>query len=328
MKRRIQLGSLVGVCVSSIAWVPSLAFAQATPPSEAAPAPAASSAASPHATAYPPCEGAADERAMAAAKGAFEAGNAAFNEADYARAITYWEDAYRRDCTAHPMLKNLARAYELDGQYMAAVAALETFLARQPNANEDPTIARRIEALRKKVGESDTTAAPPPPEQPKTVTPEPPPPPPPPPQERERSLVPLYVAGGGAVVGLLGAGLWYPAYSTVQDIEAECPDRGRTAACDRAAEGNQARSDATLWGIVGGVGAAVAVAGVTWYFVQGDEPAASALSIEAAPGYAGLRYSAQVFWTSEELGVGVPASVFAVEALGLALGVAEAFGFR
>jgi tetratricopeptide (TPR) repeat protein len=285
MKRRIQFASAIGLCVSSVAWLPSIAIAQPTPVAAAAPASAA--------PAYPPCPGVPDEQAMAAAKGAFEAGNAAFNEADYARAITYWEDAYRRDCTAHPMLKNLARAYELDGQYAAAIAALETFLARQPNANDDPTIVRRIEVLRKKVAETEPAPVAPPPDAPKAVTPEPPPPAPPRREERERSKVPLYVAGGGAVLGVLGAALWYPSYSTVQDVAEDCPDR--SAVCSRADEGNEARSDATLWGIVGGVGAAVAVAGVTWYFVQGDKPAQSALSLEACPGYAGVRYSAQVF---------------------------------
>lgn len=246
-------------------------------------------------SAYPPCEGVADERAMAAAKGAFEAGNAAFNEADYPRAITYWEDAYRRDCTAHPMLKNLARAYELDAQYDKAIIALETFLARQPNANEDPTIARRIEALRKKLEETQASTAepapPPPPAQ--VVEPEPAAPPPPPP-EGTRSLVPLYVAGGGAVIGVVGGVLWYPQYSTIQEIAEECPDRGRDMVCPRAAEGNEARSDATLWGIVGGVGAAIAVGGVTWYFLQSEDPAESALSLEAGPGYAGLRYAGRL----------------------------------
>ena len=50
---------------------------------------------------YPDCGREPTEAEVAAAKGAFQAGNASFNEADYARAIDYWEDAYRRDCTAN-----------------------------------------------------------------------------------------------------------------------------------------------------------------------------------------------------------------------------------
>ncbi len=48
---------------------------------------------------YPECIKAPTESETAAAKGAYQAGNASFDEADYPRAITYWEDAYRRDCT-------------------------------------------------------------------------------------------------------------------------------------------------------------------------------------------------------------------------------------
>jgi tetratricopeptide (TPR) repeat protein len=228
---------------------------------------------------------------MAAAKGAFEAGNAAFNEADYPRAITYWEDAYRRDCTAHPMLRNLARAYELDGQYAKAILALETFLQRQPNSEDDVSIPRRIEALRKKLAEEQAQAESQKAE-PAPVAP-PPPEPPPPAPKMERSPVPLYVAAGGALVGVVGGALWYPAYSTLQEIADECPDRGRDMVCPRAAEGNQARSDVTLWGIVGGVGAAVAVTGVVWYFLQDEQPV-TGLVTELGPGYAGLRYAAPV----------------------------------
>lgn len=250
---------------------------------------------------YPPCDVEPDERAMAAAKGAFEAGNAAFNEADYGRAITYWEDAYRRDCTAHPMLKNLARAYELNGQAANAIGALQTYLARQPNSGEAASFERRIENLRRKLDESVQAAPPPPPpEEPKPEEPPPPPPQPsPPPPKMSRSPVPLYVAGGGALVGLVGGVLWYPAYSTLQEIEEECPTRGRDEDCARIDEGNQARSDVTLWGIVGGAGAAVAVGGVIWYFAQPEEQQAgsqqAALELSVAPGYAGLRYSAP--WT-------------------------------
>ncbi|HEX3595043.1 MAG TPA: hypothetical protein VHU80_08080, partial [Polyangiaceae bacterium] len=70
---------------------------------------------------YPACDRTPTQGDVSAAKGAFDAGNGSFNEADYDRAITYWEDAYRRDCTAHPLLLNLARAYELNGQKQHAV---------------------------------------------------------------------------------------------------------------------------------------------------------------------------------------------------------------
>src|SRR5688500_20314045 len=85
------------------------------------------------------------ENNITAAKGAYQAGKASYKEADYERAITYWEDAYRRDCTAHALLLNLARAYELHGQKHQAVIALETYLIRKPDAPQRGQIERRIE---------------------------------------------------------------------------------------------------------------------------------------------------------------------------------------
>src|SRR5882724_8428311 len=99
-------------------------------------------------TPFPPCTTVPTESDRKAAQGAFAAGQGSFNEADYATAITYWRDAYRRDCTAHALLLNLARAYELKGERAEAVNALETYLQRKP---DDPTaeqIQRRIKTLK------------------------------------------------------------------------------------------------------------------------------------------------------------------------------------
>src|SRR5690349_1430760 len=86
--------------------------------------------------AYVECTHEASDTDLTAAKAAFQAGNVSFNEADYPRAILYWEDAFRRDCTAHPLLLNLARAYELNGRRRDAVVSLATFLEREPNSTE------------------------------------------------------------------------------------------------------------------------------------------------------------------------------------------------
>ncbi|HEY6722403.1 MAG TPA: tetratricopeptide repeat protein, partial [Polyangiaceae bacterium] len=110
---------------------------------------------------YPECTAEPTEGDIAAAKGAFQAGQASFNEADYDRAITYWEDAYRRDCTAHALLLNLARAYELKGDKAQAVEALQTFLARKPESPQKDQIERRIVVLNQQIAaEAPTTASP------------------------------------------------------------------------------------------------------------------------------------------------------------------------
>jgi len=108
---------------------------------------------------YPSCDRTPTQGDIAAAKGAFDAGNGSFNEADYDRAIVYWEDAYRRDCTAHPLLLNLARAYELNGLKHHAVNSLQTFLTRVPNSSEENQIKRRIDKLQEQI-QSEAALAP------------------------------------------------------------------------------------------------------------------------------------------------------------------------
>lgn len=100
---------------------------------------------------YPPCDRQATESETAAAQGAFQAGQGSFNEADYQRAITYWDDAYRRDCNAHALLLNLARAYELNGQKKHAVLALQTYNERNPGSSQRAQNEKRIGKLQEAI---------------------------------------------------------------------------------------------------------------------------------------------------------------------------------
>lgn len=227
---------------------------------------------------YPACEGQPSETDVQGAKGAFQAGQASFEEGDYARAISYWEDAYRRDCTAHALLLNLARAYELNNQKLHAVNSLETFLARNPSSNQRDQIARRIEGLKAKIQEES---------QPKTsggnesgsgndepsvgVDSGPTQPAGP-----KRPMTPLIVAGAGGVLTVVGGLLFLKARGDVKDIEDQCGGR----ACptqDLIDEGNDARSRQTTWGIVTVGGIALAAGGLAWYFTSEPKPAQTAL---------------------------------------------------
>src|SRR5882757_5003448 len=116
--RRAEMRSSIRMCLIGTA----LSFAPAT-----------AAAADPK-TPYPVCTTPPTDSDRKAAQGAFAAGQGSFNEADYTTAIVYWRDAYRRDCTAHLLLLNLARAYELKGERAEAVNALETYLQRKPDA--------------------------------------------------------------------------------------------------------------------------------------------------------------------------------------------------
>ena len=123
-------------------------------------------------TTFKACAGAPSKADEDAAKGLFAAGKTAYEEGDYTRAIQYWRDAFDRDCTANPLLLNLANAYERSGNIDAAIASLETYLKRKPDAGDAPTIQKRIENM-KKTRKDAAPIAPPPPTTAKTAAPPP-----------------------------------------------------------------------------------------------------------------------------------------------------------
>jgi tetratricopeptide (TPR) repeat protein len=251
---------------------------------------------------YPECTKAPSDAETAAAKGAYQAGNASFDEADYPRAITYWEDAYRRDCTANLLLKNLARAYELYGQKRQAVVALETYLVREPTTGDKDQIQRRIEVLKKQI--ADEKAAPPPTSATPPVVPVAPvtpaqPEPAPAAHTGKRSVAPLIVAGAGGVVLIVGAVTYAGGAKDVSNYEAKCPNHnctGPTAVADQNAA-NKARSKKIAGGVVTGVGAAVLAGGLIWYFAQPRAAETTGTLLKpkvtpaVTPGFAGLALS-------------------------------------
>ncbi len=254
---------------------------------------------------YPDCSHQPTEGDVSAAKGAFQAGQASFNEADYNRAITYWEDAYRRDCTAHALLLNLARAYELNGQKKHAVISLETFLARNPSSPQRDQIAKRIEVLNEKIAAERSTsapsdgtgtatgtgtAAPTNPGAPKGDQPEQP----------KRNKLPLYVAIGGGAVFVLGSLVYLGASSDVKAAEDACGGNRGGCTDEIAKKGNEARDRQATGGALAGIGLVVGAGGAIWYLMTAPKkdqaivlPAQRAPQIapQWAPGYAGLNVS-------------------------------------
>jgi hypothetical protein len=262
-------------------------------------------------TAFPPCTTTATEADRKAAQGAFAAGQGSFNESDYSTAITYWRDAYRRDCSAHALLLNLARAYELKVDRAEAVNALETYLQRKPDAADADQIRRRIENLKSQMTAAEkpvvatalpavSSAVPPPPA---ATTP-----PAAPPLVAEaaesghsRSPVPLIVAGGGGVLAIVGAVVLAGGASKVQDAEDRCPTH-KGCPADVAEDGNAGRRQQTTGGVLIGVGVAAAGGGLLWYFLlspSSDPPPRTAFDLRrpraspaVGPGYAGISLGA------------------------------------
>jgi hypothetical protein len=263
-------------------------------------------------TSFPPCTTTATEADRKAAQGAFAAGQGSFNEADYPTAITYWRDAYRRDCSAHALLLNLARAYELKGDRGEAVNSLETYLQRKPDAGDADQIRRRIENLKAQMVATEKAAAAAlpaastivPTPAPAVTTPVPAAAPPPPDAAEttgSRSAVPLVVAGGGGVVAIVGAIVFAGGAGKVQDAEEKCPSRERCPA-EVAEEGNAGRRQQTAGGVLLGVGVAAAGGGLLWYLLSSpssDAPPRTAFSLRRptaspaiGPGYAGIALGA------------------------------------
>jgi tetratricopeptide (TPR) repeat protein len=235
---------------------------------------------------YPDCGREPTDAEVQAAKGAFDAGNASFNEADYSRAIDYWEDAFRRDCTANPLLLNLARAYELAGRKRQAVVALETYIARRPSSGEKDQINRRVEVLKTKIAEEDAAAAAAPPTTnggttptttgATTTTPTEQPAP-----RAKRSAGPWIVMGIGGAAAVVGAIGYVSSKQKMDDAAAACGPGGRAnCASDTAVEdGNEARKNLTTSGVVLGVGVAAVAGGAIWWYLDGKRVANAQASV-------------------------------------------------
>ncbi len=229
---------------------------------------------------YPECTSEPTESDVAAAKGAFQAGQASFNEADYQRAITYWEDAYRRDCTAHALLLNLARAYELSGDKRQAVEALQTYLARKPESPQKDQINRRIEVLNQQIESEPAPEPAEPQEQAPSETPTTPAPPPAEPAQPAEAkpsepgnywLGPVILGGVGVVAA--GAGVVVHAIgSSDEDTAAEnCPTRRECSQADEDLGNSGIFKQKLGVGLMIG-GAAAIGGGVAWYFLAKPEP--------------------------------------------------------
>jgi tetratricopeptide (TPR) repeat protein len=237
--------------------------------------------------AYVECTHEASDTDLTAAKAAFQAGNVSFNEADYPRAILYWEDAFRRDCTAHPLLLNLARAYELNGQKQQAVISLETFIAREPNSGERAQIQRRIEVLKKQI-ETEQAAAPAATPQPApAATPTPAPAPQPPnlaAHPKSHQLLPLVVAGVGAAVFVVGGLVYLDGAKKVKQYEADCgPKHNECPTGYDTGPANAAAKQETTGGVVAVVGLPILAGGLIWYFVANAPEKTASVGPRVAP---------------------------------------------
>ncbi len=267
----------------------------------------------PAATTYATCTGAPTKADSDAAHGAYIAGKGSFDENDYARAVDYFKDAYRRDCTKHDLLNIIARAYELKGDRPEAVNALETYLKRvPPNEPGNEQIQRRIANLKAQIA-----AAPPPPVTPvvstspdpvstaPTTTPPGNPPPDKVTSERVHTVGPWVMVGVGGAAAVAGVVMLVIGQGKISDSKAGCPNPSAcpmgvndpTPAARQDLQG-QGNTLSAVGGVIGGVGVAAIVGGLIWHFTESTGPEARAqlrpvVSPAVSPGYAGLSLGAR-----------------------------------
>ena len=272
--RKLVMFGLLGVVTISVP-----AFAQQSGPS-AQPYPPACSATS--------VSQANSEQAHAI----YNAGRVAYDEGNYDGAIAQFRDAYRRDCAKHDLLIIISRSYELKGDKVEAVKALELYLERVKDPPDAVTHRTKIDNLKKQIAA------------------QPPPPPPPtatststastttqPPQEiREHTVAPWILVGVGGAAIVTGLIILVSAPGLPSNCNAS------TNTCVRAAgepdsqysdDQNKATNHENLPKIGLGVlipGAAILAGGLIWHFAEPTGPVKkdALLTPVLAPGYAGL----------------------------------------
>jgi len=198
--------------------------------------------------------------------------------------LVYWEDAYRRDCTAHKLLLNIATAYQLDGQLEKALTALQTYLARVPNAPDKAQVERRRDTLQAKLDQQVAAAPPPTPSQPEAPT-----------EgsgegtgeehgtERSSGALAMAITGGALTVGGV---VWVIVENgNVSDYENICkpdildPSNRRCPTTDIANAADTAQARRTIAIVVSSVGVATLAGGLVWYFMSGSDGDAESASL-------------------------------------------------
>jgi hypothetical protein len=250
-----------------------------------------------HAQSYPTCDRQPTPDDIEGAKGAHKAAQRFYDKGQYEDAIRGWLDAYKFDCTAHPLLINIGNAYEKLGDRQKAIGAFETYLQRMKEGG-DPTIPDKVanlkdQLLKEKMRAQATASA--------AASTAPPPPPPPPPEEGPSTGPgpwPWVLTGLGGAIFVAGIPVTAIGQSKVHKAENNCPTHQNCSSEDTDL-GNTGRTMTGVGIALLAVGVLATAGGITWYFVASDSapaanpaPAASlTLGPLAGPSIGGLSLS-------------------------------------
>jgi hypothetical protein len=220
-----------------------------------------------------------------AARVAFRAGQTAFSEGAYGRAVELWNQAYRDDCTAHALLLNLAMAQELLDRPDDAIHTLTLFNRRSPTSPYVEANTRRIRRLERSAAERRREHA-----------------------RRERLdwtpvnrpappaagpgvSLPMAVTIAGGAIAVVGGVLFLEGRLAAASADERCGARDACARVDGLIDGERARSRAEVGGWIGAAGLATAASGVVWHLLSRPErpmdqssPPPSGLTFVDVPG--------------------------------------------
>jgi tetratricopeptide (TPR) repeat protein len=225
------------------------------------------------------CTASSAPRDPEAARVAFRAGQTAFSEGGYARAVELWDQAYGDDCTAHALLLNLAMAQELLGRPDEAIQTLTLFNERAPRSPYVDANLKRIQRLQLAAADKTRERA-----------------------RRERALwgpaerptpddgmslsLPIAVGAVGTAVALVGTVLFVEGRSSAASAEERCETSRQACTEEGLVDGERARARAQVGGWMAGGGLLTAAGGLVWHLLASprrplDQPAATAVSLSA-----------------------------------------------
>lgn len=240
----------------------------------------------------------------------FLSGKGFLDESNYDKAISYFKDAYSIDCSVHAILPIIATAYERKGDKQSAVAALQEYLKRVPNAPDHEVVERRIKNLQDQIAQEKATAAPSA-TAPATATTTAPPPSataaptstgteaptstattaPPPAGEGGHTVPPWILFGVGAAVLVASPVLLGVGAGDISTAEKTCPVHNNCNDPNAQSTGNTGRTLETVGVIAIPVGVAAVAGGLIWHFAEhtgSSSTTGTTVTPVVTPGYAGV----------------------------------------
>jgi len=238
----------------------------------------------------------------------FKTGKIAAENLEREKAIFYYLDAYRADCTGHAVLLKIAELWELKGNKAEALRYTQAFLdrAKPDDPNRESATVRRDRLKREVAAAASATASAPAttatptatptgttaPTATSTATPTATS------SEGGHTIAPWIVVGVGGAAALVGGILTVVGAGKVSDAEKSCNANHQCTDPTAIDKGNSGRNTETIGIIVGSVGLAAVIGGLVWHFIEPTGPKASTtgkpfVSPQFAPGYGGLSVGAR-----------------------------------